>query len=58
MKTLNTTIIAFVLLMSGFSVSLYADESQAENDAKQEQTEADDKSSDKKKGTEEEPECD
>lgn len=58
MKDIKTIAITSVLLIFGLSGNLYAEENQNDESAKGEQTRSDDQSSDQKKKTDEEPECD
>ena len=57
MKYLKSTMIIFVLLAYALSGSVYAEETQTGEAAAEEQVRTDDKSSDEKEKTEEEPEC-
>jgi|GEM_PF-6838080 len=58
MKGFTTIMVAVILFMPGFSGGIYADETSPDKSVVEEQTLADEKPSEEKKETEEEPECD
>ena len=58
MKSLKMIMVVFILLMSGFSGGIYAEDTSRDAGVAEHQTTADEKPSDQKQTTEEEPECD